>query len=83
MLDCASVASITALRHFRRPDVTVIGEEVTIVSRIYGRCYQNTNRNFAPFMQHSMTERVPVPLAIHHTPICLTFAFFGETYVVA
>ena len=31
MLDCASIAAITALRHFRRPDVTVIGEEVTIV----------------------------------------------------
>jgi exosome complex component RRP45 len=32
MIDCASIAVITALRHFRRPDVTVIGEEVTIVS---------------------------------------------------
>lgn len=28
--DCASIAAITALAHFRRPDVTVIGEEVTI-----------------------------------------------------
>ncbi|KAL8293246.1 hypothetical protein RQP46_000940 [Phenoliferia psychrophenolica] len=57
MLDCASVAAITALRHFRRPDVTVIGEEVTV---------------------HSMSERVPVPLAIHHSPFCQTFAFFGD-----
>lgn len=32
MLDCASIAAITALRHFRRPDVTVIGEDITIVS---------------------------------------------------
>jgi len=30
--DCASIAAITALAHFRRPDVTVIGEEVTIHS---------------------------------------------------
>ncbi|GAA5969999.1 hypothetical protein JCM11641_000227 [Rhodosporidiobolus odoratus] len=57
MLDCASIAAIVALRHFRKPDVTVNGEEVTI---------------------HSMDERVPVPLAIHHSPMCLTFAFFGE-----
>ncbi|GAA6001171.1 hypothetical protein JCM10207_007443 [Rhodosporidiobolus poonsookiae] len=57
LLDCASIAAITALRHFRKPDVTVVGEEVTI---------------------HSMDERVPVPLAIHHSPMCLTFAFFGE-----
>lgn len=31
MLDCASIAAMTALRHFRKPDVTVVGEEVTIV----------------------------------------------------
>lgn len=35
MLDCASIAAITALRHFRRPDVTVVGEDVTIV----GPCF--------------------------------------------
>lgn len=33
------------------------------------------------FAQHSMDERVPVPLAIHHSPMCLTFAFFGEECV--
>lgn len=33
MLDAASIAAITALRHFRRPDVSVLGEEVTIVRR--------------------------------------------------
>lgn len=31
LVDCASIAAITALLHFRRPDVTVSGEEVTIV----------------------------------------------------
>ncbi|KAI8097789.1 ribosomal protein S5 domain 2-type protein [Halteromyces radiatus] len=30
LVDCASIAAITALLHFRRPDVTVVGEEVTI-----------------------------------------------------
>jgi exosome complex RNA-binding protein Rrp42 (RNase PH superfamily) len=32
LLDCASIAAITALRHFRKPDVTVNGEDITIVS---------------------------------------------------
>ncbi|KAF1803443.1 ribosomal protein S5 domain 2-type protein [Mucor lusitanicus] len=32
LVDCASIAAITALLHFRRPDVTVSGEEVTIVT---------------------------------------------------
>lgn len=31
LLDCASIAAMTALRHFRKPDVSVLGEEVTIV----------------------------------------------------
>ncbi|WRT70859.1 uncharacterized protein IL334_007858 [Kwoniella shivajii] len=55
LLDCASMASMAALRHFRKPEVEVIGDEVII---------------------HSPEERAPVPLAIHHTPLCLTFAYF-------
>lgn len=31
MLDCACLAGIVALKHFRRPEVEVVGDEVTIV----------------------------------------------------
>ncbi|KAJ7746641.1 ribosomal protein S5 domain 2-type protein [Mycena metata] len=58
MLDCACLAGIVALKHFRRPDVEVIGDEVTI---------------------HPPSERAPVPLSMHHTPFCLTFAFFPDS----
>ncbi|KAI0822119.1 ribosomal protein S5 domain 2-like protein [Trametes gibbosa] len=58
MLDCACLAGIVALRHFRRPEVEVVGDEVTI---------------------HHPAERAPVALALHHTPFCLTFAFFPDT----
>ena len=34
LIDCAAIAAITALLHFRRPDVTVLGEDVTIVSPV-------------------------------------------------
>ncbi|CAB4384356.1 hypothetical protein RhiirA5_295085 [Rhizophagus irregularis] len=63
IIDAACIAAISALAHFRRPDITVIGEEVTI---------------------HSIEQRNPVPLSIHHMPICVTFAFFenGEYVVV-
>ncbi|KAI8973572.1 ribosomal protein S5 domain 2-type protein [Mycotypha africana] len=63
LMDCASIAAITALLYFRRPDVTVSGEEVTI---------------------HPVDQRNPVPLSIHHIPICITLAFFdnGERLVV-
>ena len=32
LLDCACLAGIVALRHFRKPDVEVIGDEVIVVS---------------------------------------------------
>ncbi|KAG6849425.1 hypothetical protein H0H93_008573 [Arthromyces matolae] len=57
MLDCACLAGMVALKHFRRPDVEVVGDDVTI---------------------HDPTERAPIPLAIHHTPFCFSFAFFSD-----
>ncbi|KAJ8028494.1 Exosome complex component RRP45 [Holothuria leucospilota] len=57
LLDCSSIAAIASLHHFRRPEVTVSGEEVTV---------------------HSLEDREPVALSIHHMPICITFAFFQE-----
>lgn len=32
MLDCGCLAGIVALRHFRKPEVEVEGDEVTVVS---------------------------------------------------
>ncbi|GJE94127.1 exosome complex component rrp45 [Phanerochaete sordida] len=57
LLDCACLAGIVALKHFRRPEVEVVGDEVTI---------------------HHPSERAPVPLSLHHTPFCLTFAYFPD-----
>jgi len=31
MLDCACLAAIVALKHFRRPEVEVVGDEITVV----------------------------------------------------
>ncbi|KAL8613467.1 hypothetical protein ACOMHN_007510 [Nucella lapillus] len=57
ILDCCSIAAMAALKHFRRPDITVKGEEVTI---------------------HTADERAPIPLSVHHMPLCVTFAFFHQ-----
>lgn len=34
LMDAISIAAITALCHFRRPDVAVQGDDVTVVSRL-------------------------------------------------
>ncbi|XP_044157987.1 exosome complex component RRP45 [Bufo gargarizans] len=57
IIDAASIAAVAALCHFRRPDVSVQGEEVTV---------------------YSPEERDPVPLSIHHMPVCVSFAFFQQ-----
>jgi exosome complex component RRP45 len=59
LLDCASLACAAALRHFRRPDVEVLGARDVIV--------------------HAPDSRAPVPLALHHTPFCVSFAFYRAT----
>ncbi|KAG6336204.1 hypothetical protein ID866_2881 [Astraeus odoratus] len=57
MLDCACLAGIVAFKHFRKPEVEVVGDEVIV---------------------HQASERAPMPLAIHHMPFCVTFAFFPD-----
>ncbi|KAJ2760821.1 3'-5'-exoribonuclease [Coemansia sp. BCRC 34490] len=57
LVDAAMVAATAALRHFRRPDVTVDGTDAVI---------------------HDPRDRNPVPLSIHHSPVCVSFAFLGH-----
>lgn len=63
LVDASCVAVIAALQQFRRPDVSVEGEDVTVCT---------------------IDERVPVPLAMLHYPLCVTLSFFegGEIVLV-
>lgn len=57
ILDCASIAALASLSHFRRPDVTCDGEE---------------------FVIHSIKQRDPISMVIHHYPVCVTYSVFSE-----
>ena len=57
IIDCSFVAAIAALKHFRRPDVSISGQEVIV---------------------HSIEEKNPVPLTLHHMPLCVSFAFYND-----
>ena len=54
LIDATCFATIAALRHFRRPDITV---------------------NDGRVIEHSLEERNPIALSVHHTPISLTYGF--------
>ena len=79
MLDCACLAAIVALKHFRRPEVEVVGDEVTVVG-IFSHAQPPT---LLTRLQHPPAERAPMPLSMHHTPFCLTFAYFQDTSIPA
>ncbi|XP_031627984.1 exosome complex component RRP45 [Contarinia nasturtii] len=55
LIDCASVAALASLAHFKRPDVTITGEEIQI---------------------HSHNERDPIPIVLHHHPVCVSYAIY-------
>lgn len=57
IIDAAALSAVASLCHFRRADVSVQGERITI---------------------HSFDDRVPVPLSVHHKPICISFAIFPD-----
>ncbi len=61
LTDASCMAIIAALRHFRRPFVSVEGDQATI---------------------HPLIERSPVPLAILHSPFCMTFSLYHRGEVI-
>ncbi|DBA86667.1 TPA: hypothetical protein ACH3X1_005128 [Trebouxia sp. C0004] len=69
LADAASLSALAALLAFRRPEVTLEAGEVGEGQQV---------------VVHPPDVREPLPLSIHHTPLCITFASFqaGELMVV-
>ena len=69
MVDCACLAGIVALKHFRRPEVEVEGDEVTIVCPPpYSRLSELVSR--APTLP-LLANSIPLPssLTLTETPL--------------
>lgn len=69
LADAASLSALAALLAFRRPEVTLEASESGEGQQV---------------VVHPPDVREPLPLSIHHTPLCITFASFqaGELMVV-
>jgi exosome complex component RRP45 len=72
MLDCACLAAMTALKHFRRPDVEVVGEEVIVVCQLTIIYHDFPDAIY----KHDPNERAPVALSLNHLPLCLSFTYY-------
>lgn len=63
VLDAAIFSTVSAIKAFRKPDVSVANDIDGIASIIV----------------HKSDEREPLPLALHHTPLAVSFAIFKNT----
>ncbi|XP_067635208.1 exosome complex component RRP45 isoform X2 [Eurosta solidaginis] len=57
LIDCCSIAALSALLHFKRPDVSIIDNDVHI---------------------HSAAEKEPIPMVLHHYPVCVSYCLFDN-----
>lgn len=71
-VDAAVLACITALRHFRRPDATVESNTNVV---------QGKGKDRPHVVLHDVLERVPIPLALHHHPLSVSFAIFDPAHM--
>ncbi|RKO97885.1 ribosomal protein S5 domain 2-like protein, partial [Caulochytrium protostelioides] len=87
ILDAACVAALAALLHFRRPDVGVEHTPSTDFLPSAGAAADAATAALAasggPSVRvYGPDERPPVPLTMHHLPVCVTFAFFNDGHDV-
>lgn len=61
IFDAAIIGTIVAIKAFRKPDVSVVSNIEGVASVVF----------------HKQDERDPLPLALHHTPLSVSFAIFG------
>lgn len=79
-LDAAVLGCITALRHFRRPDISIESGSSISKSRKVQRI---THSNRPKIIIHDESERVPIPLALQHHPLAASFAIFDPTHLTS
>lgn len=76
-LDAAVLACIISLRHFRRPDTSIESGTLTMRSR------NHSSSNHPRVIVHDESERVPIPIALHHHPLSVSFAIFDPVHMAS
>lgn len=72
ILDAAILAAMSAMKAFRKPEITVLQTEL----------FDNKKTRSTVHIHHS-DDRDPLPLALHHTPLSVTLGIFKRPVPVA
>eukprot|EP01038_Epipyxis_sp_PR26KG_P006798 gene6798-9312_t len=71
VIDACMLAAIAALRAFRKPEVSVIS--------VTGDDVRQINKNIGEIIIHHSNDREPLPLALQHSPLCVTVGVIQRT----
>ena len=69
VIDASVLATMGALRAFRKPEVSVI---------LAGLGGNGEQQQANQIVVHSTDDREPLPLALHHSPLAVSFAIFSD-----
>lgn len=62
---------MSALRAFRKPEVSVLRQDLLDVHNT------SASTTYTVVKLHNTDEREPLPLALHHTPLSVTYGVIG------
>ncbi len=79
LIDACCISAISALCHFKRPDVTVFAsEEIQMQSVDSLEESRPSAFVYGRLQFHSSKEKALVSLNIQHIPVCVTLCFFDQ-----
>lgn len=83
IIDAAMLGCMAALRGFRKPEVTITSHK-TRDSNINNNSNGITeiNNGLATIKIHNSDSCDPLPLALHHTPLSITFGIYKDTSII-
>eukprot|EP01041_Mallomonas_annulata_P007135 gene7135-14515_t len=79
VLDAASLATMAALRAFRKPEISLdrnTSSNISSISTSIDESMLLLNKSRSELKIHTSEEREPLPLALHHTPLCVSMCIF-------
>ena len=77
LVDVSMLATIAALRHFRKPEVILPNSADGDITYDTTTTTTRAATTGAPIILSS-DEKEPTPLPLHHSPVCVSFGLFGD-----
>jgi exosome complex RNA-binding protein Rrp42 (RNase PH superfamily) len=83
IIDAAMLGCMSALRGFRKPEVTITSHRTKDSNNdSHKNMITDINNSLSTIKIHNSDECDPLPLALHHTPLSITFGIYKDTKII-